>query len=53
MKFGFCNFTVDTLNYRQLLVYKASQAKEVFQGERVESLTFSLYKSLQGEMKAL
>lgn len=32
---------------------KASQAKVVFEAEREESLTFSLYKSLQGEMKAL
>lgn len=32
---------------------KASQAKEVLEAERVESLTSSLHKSLQGEMKVL
>lgn len=43
-------FAVGCSNWRQLLLY--SQAKEVLEADRVESLSFSLYKSLKGEMKA-
>lgn len=49
MKSGLLLLTVDSLNYRQLLMCKASQAKVVFEADRVESLLFIQISSGRNE----